>query len=64
MHDGAPAHYAQSIRHFLNKAFNNRWIAWRGPIDWPVQYPDLTQTDFFLQDLIKDRVYEAIITEI
>jgi hypothetical protein len=33
MHDGAPAHYAQSVRHFLHETFLDRWIGRRGPID-------------------------------
>ncbi len=57
MHDGAPAHYAQSVRHFLDKTFPNRWMGRRGPIDWPARSPDLTPTDFFLWGVIKDRVY-------
>ena len=74
MHDGAPAHYAQSVRHFLDKTFPDRWIGRRGWIDWPPRSPDLTPTDFFLWALIKERVYatkprdlqalkDAIITE-
>lgn len=75
MHDGAPAHYAQSVRHFLDKTFPDRWIGRRGWIDWPPRSPDLTPMDFFLWAVIKDRVYatkpqnlqelkDAIITEI
>ncbi|CAF2987141.1 unnamed protein product [Rotaria sp. Silwood2] len=30
MHDGAPAHHAQSIRQFLDDTFPNRWISRRG----------------------------------
>jgi transposase len=26
MHDGAPAHFAQSVRHFLDKTFPDRWM--------------------------------------
>lgn len=32
MHDGAPAHYAQSVRNFLYDTFPGRWIGRRGPI--------------------------------
>lgn len=75
MHDGAPAHYAQVVRAFLDRKFPNRWIGRRGPIDWPARSPDLTPTDFFLLGLMKDRVYatkprtlqalkDAIVTEL
>jgi hypothetical protein len=47
MHGGAPAHYAQSVRHFLNKTFPDRWIGRREWIDRPPRSPDLTLTDFF-----------------
>ena len=57
MHDGAPAHYHQSVRRFLDKTFPDRWIGRRGPIEWPARSPDLTPTDFFLWGVIKDRVY-------
>lgn len=75
MHDGASAHYAKSVRDFLDDKFRNRWIGRRGPIEWPARSPDLTPTDFFLWGFLKDRVYatksrnlqalkDAIITEI
>jgi transposase len=57
MHDGAPPHYAQSVRQFLDEKFPDRWIGRRGPIEWPARSPDLTPTDFFLWGIIKDRVY-------
>jgi transposase len=57
MHDGAPSHYAQPVRHFLDKTFRNRWIGRRGAIEWPARSPDLTPTDFFLWGVIKDYVY-------
>ena len=57
MHDGALAHYAQSVRHFMDKTFRDRWIGQRGPIDWPARSPDLTPMDFFLWGVIKERVY-------
>jgi hypothetical protein len=48
MHDGAPARYAQSVRHFLHETFPDRWIGRLGPTDWPAGSPDLTPTDFFI----------------
>ena len=57
MHDGAPAHYARVVRHYLDETFPDRWIGRRGWIDWPARSPDLTPADFFLWGVIKDRVY-------
>ena len=56
MHDGAPAHYHQSIRHFLDKLSPNRRIGRRGQIACSVRSPQITSTDFFLWSVIKDRV--------
>jgi hypothetical protein len=58
MHDGALAHYAQSIRDFLDRTFPNRWIDRHGPIDWPARSLDWTATASFLWGLIKDRQHQ------
>lgn len=47
-HDGAPPHFAQIVRTYLNEVFPNRWIGRRGPIEWPARSPDLTPLDFFM----------------
>ena len=51
--DGAPAHWHQSVRSFLNDNLPNRWIGRAGPNDqhfckWPPRSPDLTVCDFYL----------------
>ena len=46
--DGAPAHYAQQVKAFLNEKFFSQWIGRGGPIEWPPRSPDLTPLDFFL----------------
>lgn len=46
-HDGAPPHFRQDVRNFLNNSFPERWIGRRGPIHWPARSPDLTPLDFF-----------------
>ncbi len=56
-HDGAPACYAQSIGHFLDENLPNRWVGRLGPINWLARSLNLTLRDFFLWDVIKDRVY-------
>lgn len=60
--DGAPPHYLNHVRHFLNNELPHRWIG-RGSDDdnrllpWPPRSPDLTPCDFFLWGYIKDRVF-------
>lgn len=58
-HDGAPAHYATSVRKWLDENLPDRWIGRRGPLEWPARSPDLTPPDFFLWGILKDRVYAS-----
>lgn len=58
-HDGAPAHYSQKVRNWLDKKFPNRWIGRRGQIEWPPRSPDLTPPDFFLWGYLKQNVYRV-----
>ncbi|GFG37993.1 hypothetical protein Cfor_02876 [Coptotermes formosanus] len=59
-HDGAPAHFALSVRDVLNEHFPGRWIG-RGsptlpaPMPWPPPSPDLTTPDNSLWGIIKGR---------
>jgi hypothetical protein len=59
--DGAPAHFALSVRNVLNGHFPGRWID-RGsptspaPMPWPPRSPDLTTPDNSLWGIIKGRV--------
>ena len=55
--DGAPAHYAVSVRKWLNEHFLDRWIGRRGFVKWPVRSPDLTPLDFFLWRILKNQVF-------
>lgn len=54
--DGAPPHYSQIVRRYLDINFPNRWIGRGGPIRWPPRSPDLTKLDF-LWGFIKAHVY-------
>lgn len=56
--DGAPPHYGQAVREYLDDTFD-QWIGRRGTIEWPPRSPDLTPCDFSLWGIIKDRVYAA-----
>lgn len=52
--DGAPAHFAQDVRHYLDAGFR-QWIG-RGSrsVAWPPRSPDLTPLAFFLWGYIKN----------
>ena len=47
MHDGAPCHWANTTKSFLNSNFGNRWIGNNGPFHWAPRSPDLTPMDFY-----------------
>ena len=61
MQDGAPPHFANTVRTFLDQNFGDRWIG-RGcgerNLAWPPRSPDLTPCDFFLWGYIKEKVYQ------
>ena len=56
--DGAPPHFALSVRQYLNGVFPS-WIGRGGKIAWPARSPDLTPWDYSLWGIIKDMVYPA-----
>lgn len=60
--DGAPAHFRNDVRQYLDREFPNRWIGRAGPQNWPARSPDLTSPDFFLWGYIKSLVYEIPVT--
>ena len=43
--DGAPAHYARSIRQFLDEKLPGRWIGRGSSLPWPPRSPDITSCD-------------------
>ena len=57
MQDGAPPHYANVVRDWLDATFPGKWIGRRGAIDWPARSPDMTPADFFLWGHLKHIVY-------
>lgn len=62
--DGCPAHYARSVREFLNEEYPNRWIGRSGTISWPARSPDLNPIDFFYWGAVKDQVYSKPIANV
>jgi hypothetical protein len=55
--DGAPPHFVNIVRDFLDVTFPNQWIGRRGLVEWPPRSPDLTPLDFFLWGDLKSVVY-------
>lgn len=55
--DGCPAHYARTVREFLDREYPDRWIGRGGTISWPARSPDLNPIDFFYWGTIKEKVY-------
>nr|CAH7752763.1 unnamed protein product [Callosobruchus chinensis] len=55
--DGCPAHYAHSVREYLDEEFPGRWIGRSGPISWPARSPDLNPLDLFYWGAVKEKVY-------
>jgi len=57
MHDGAPPHFALSVRTWLDQKLPGRWLGQRGLQEWPARSPDLTPCDFFLWGCAKEEEY-------
>ena len=57
--NGALAPYATLVRVSFDGKLPGRWIGRRGPWEWPPRWPNLTPPDFFLRDLLKDKIYSA-----
>jgi hypothetical protein len=55
--DGAPPHYHQHVRTYLDDTLTGRWIGRRGVIEYPPRSPDLTPLHFYLWGTLKDEVY-------
>jgi len=58
-HDGAPLHYTQHVRDYLNESFPNRWLGLGGPVAWPPRSPDLTPLEYYLWGQMKTLVYKT-----
>ncbi len=58
--DGAPAHFANTVRDWLNRYFQKRWIGRGSEMTWPPRSPDLTTADFFSLEVFKaESLYET-----
>ena len=59
MQDGAPPHFALTVRAWLDQHFSGRWLGRRGPHEWPPRSPDLTPCDFYLWGYTKEEVLKT-----
>ena len=60
--DGAPPHWHNSVREYLNEHLPRRWIGHAGDLPfllWPPRFPDLTPCDFYLWRYVKDTVFKT-----
>ncbi|GBN65768.1 hypothetical protein AVEN_97123-1 [Araneus ventricosus] len=62
--DGAPPHYGNIVREFLDTTFPQRWIGRGAVMAWPPRSPDITPLDFYLWGYVKQRVYSERINDI
>jgi hypothetical protein len=51
---GAPPHFHNEVRPYLDERLRNRWIGREGPMERPPGSPDLTPMDFFSWRFVKD----------
>jgi len=56
-HDGAPPHFNQVVKQYLNHKFPNRWIGRGGVQNWPPWSPDLNPLDYHVWGYMKAIVY-------
>ena len=56
-HEGAPPHFSQVVRQYLNHKFPNRWIGRGGAPNWPTRSPDLNPLDYRVWGHMKPMVY-------
>ena len=54
--NGAPLHYGQHVRDYLDNTFA-QWIGHRRTIEWSPRSLDITPCDFSLWEIMKDNVY-------
>jgi len=56
-HDGAPPHFSQVVRQYLNQSFPNRWIGLGGAQNCPPRSPHLNPLDYHVWGYLKAMVY-------
>ncbi|GBN01928.1 hypothetical protein AVEN_113798-1 [Araneus ventricosus] len=62
--DGAPPHYGNIDREFLDATFSQRCIGRDAVMAWSPRSPDITPLDFYLWDYVKQHVYSERMNDI
>ena len=62
--DGAPPHFALTVRAYLDHTFPSRWIGRSGPLPWSPHSPDLRPCGFWLWGVVKELVHSRNIRDI
>ncbi|GBM42058.1 hypothetical protein AVEN_30410-1 [Araneus ventricosus] len=62
--DGAPPHYGNIVREFLDTTLPQRWIGRGAVMAWPPRSADITPLDFYLRGYVKHHVYSERINDI
>ncbi|GBN12788.1 hypothetical protein AVEN_175699-1 [Araneus ventricosus] len=62
--DGAPQHYGNIVREFLDTTFPQWWIGRGAVMAWPQRSPDITPLDFYLWGYVKQHEYSERINDI
>ncbi|GBL83628.1 hypothetical protein AVEN_196449-1 [Araneus ventricosus] len=62
--DGAPPHYGNFVREFLDTTFPQRWIGRGAVMAWLPRSSDITPLDFYLCRYVKQHVYSEHINDI
>ncbi|GBN25045.1 hypothetical protein AVEN_108528-1 [Araneus ventricosus] len=62
--DGAPPHYDNIVREFLDTTFLQLWIGRDAVMAWPPRSPDITPLDFYLWGYVKQHVYSERINDV
>ncbi|GBN37985.1 hypothetical protein AVEN_157942-1 [Araneus ventricosus] len=61
---GAPPHYGNIVREFLDTTFSQRWIDRGAIMAWPPLSTDITPLDFYLWGYVKQHAYNELINDI
>ncbi|GBM16561.1 hypothetical protein AVEN_274463-1 [Araneus ventricosus] len=62
--DGAPPHYGNFVREFLDTTFSQRCIGRSAVMAWPPRSPDITPLDFYLWGYWKPHAYSERLNDI